>query len=220
MKALLRLLFGLFFSKGTGTHLNKGWNRPLILGLALIVIGFTVFAFWQEWEGVSLNLQIGDLVTRMSPLILASAFIERAVEILVSPWRDTQAAKLAGAIAAIKNRVVDMSDPTAILQMAKNTADLQAASAVLDEYRGETQRYAFSVSLVLSFCAAAVGVRALFPFLDVTVFQKHASVMQQACFRNYDVLITTALLAGGADGLHSIINSITSFFPKPGGGKN
>jgi hypothetical protein len=206
--------------EGTGTHLNKGWNRPLIFGLALIVIGFTVFAFWQEWEGVSLNLQIGDLLTKMSPLILASAFIERAVEILVSPWRDTEAAKLAGAITAIKNRVVDASDPTAVLQLAKNTADLQVASAALDEYRGQTQRYAFSVNLVLSFCAAAVGVRALFPFLDVAGFHKSASVMQQAYFRNYDVLITTALLAGGADGLHSIINSITSFFPKPSGGSN
>jgi hypothetical protein len=76
------------------------------------------------------------------------------------------------------------------------------------------------VNLVLSFCAAAVGVRALFPFLDVAGFHKSASVMQQAYFRNYDVLITTALLAGGADGLHSIINSITSFFPKPSGGSN
>lgn len=195
---------------------SKLLHRPLLLGLALIVIGFSFFAFWQEWDGVTLSLKFTDLVTKMSPLILASTFIERAVEILISPWRDTQAAKLAGAVTAIKNRVVDASDPTAVQQLSKNTADLQAASAALDEYRGETQRYAFTVGLVLSFCAAAVGVRALFPFLDGGAFPKTVSVMQQAYFRNYDVLITTALLAGGADGMHAIISSITSFFQKSG----
>jgi len=191
-------------------------HRPLLLGFLLIIIGFTVFAFWQEWDGVVLSLKVTDIVTKMSPLILASTFIERAVEILISPWRDTQAAKLAGAVTAIKSRVVDVSDPTAVLQLAKNTADLQAASAALDEYRGETQRYAFTVGLLLSFCAAAVGVRALFPFLEGGVFPKTISVMQQAYFRNYDVLITTALLAGGADGMHAVISSITGFFQKSG----
>jgi hypothetical protein len=196
-------------------------HRPLLLGLGLIVIGFTFFAFWQEWDGVTLSLKFTDLVTKMSPLILASTFIERAVEILISPWRDTQAAKLAGAVTAIKNRVVDANDPAVQQQqLAKNAADLQAANAALDEYRGETQRYAFTVGLVLSFCAAAVGVRALFPFLDGGAFPKTVSMMQQAYFRNYDVLITTALLAGGADGMHAIISSITSFFQKSGNTSN
>jgi hypothetical protein len=195
---------------------SKILHRPLLLGFLLIIIGFTVFAFGQEWDGVVLSLKITDLVTKMSPLILASTFIERAVEILISPWRDTQAAQLAGAVTAIKGRVVDASDPNAIAQLAKNTEDLQAANAALDEYRGETQRYAFTVGLLLSFCAAAVGVRALFPFLESGTFPKTVSVMQQAYFRNYDVLITTALLAGGADGMHAIISSITGFFQKSG----
>jgi hypothetical protein len=199
---------------------SKLLHRPLLLGFLLIIIGFTFFAFWQEWDGVVLSLKISDLVTKMSPLILASTFIERAVEILISPWRDTKAAQLAGVVTSIKNRVVDASDPTAVLQLAKNGADLQTASAALDDYRGETQRYAFTVGLLLSFCAAAVGVRALFPFLEGGVFPKTVSVMQQAYFRNYDVLITTALLAGGADGMHAIISSITSFFQKSANSSN
>jgi hypothetical protein len=201
--------------------LSKIFTRPLVLGFLLTLIGFTVFALWQKWDGISLTLDINQLVAKMSPLILASAFIERAVEILISPIRDTQASKLQGAVTAIKNRVVDASDPTAILQLAKNGADLQAANAALDDYRGETQHFAFAVGLMLSFCAAAVGVRALWPFVpDPVLFGKTVNAAQQAYFRDYDVLISTAVLAGGADGLHGIINSITSFFPKANGGSN
>ena len=117
------------------------------------------------------------------------------------------------AVTAIKARPIDATTP---IQNAQNALDLQAASEVLDAYRGQTQRYAFAVGLVLSFCASAVGVRALWPFVsDPTVFKTTTDGLRQAdFFRNYDVIITTALLAGGADGLHAIISSITGFFQK------
>jgi hypothetical protein len=191
-------------------------NRPMLSGIGVTLIAFALFAFVQKWDGVSMTLQIGDLVAKMTPLILAATFIERAVEILISPWRDTEASLLDRAVNAVKVRKVDPTDPTAPVQTAMNAADLAAAQGALDAYRGQTQKYAFAVGLLLSFFAAAVGVRALAPFVADPNWFKTCGLNcgQQWTFRNYDVLITTALLAGGADGLHTIISSITSFFPK------
>ncbi|WP_263356849.1 hypothetical protein [Acidicapsa ligni] len=190
--------------------------RPLLLGFIISALGFAVFAWFQKWNGIELALAPDQLLTRMSPLILAATFIERAVEILISPWRDTEANKLDRIVTAIKGRP---NDPTTPLQNAINATDLQAATEALDEYRGKTQQYAFAIGLFLSLCASIAGVRALWPFVahpDTLrdVLGKVVDPGQQAFFRNFDVVITTTLLAGGADGIHSIISSITSFFPR------
>jgi len=196
------------------TYLGK---NPLLLGFVAVIGGLIYFAFWQKWNGVALTMKAEDLVGKMTPLILASTFIERAVEILISPWRDAGASKLDSAVTAIKARKVDPADPNAAALTTRNATDLQAATAVLDDYRGQTQRYAFAAGLVLSFCASAIGVRALWPFVaDPKIFNTATDGLRQAdFFRNYDVIITTALLAGGADGIHAVISSITGFFQKP-----
>ena len=192
------------------------WKRPMLLGLLFTVISFIIFVFVQKWNGIGLAIKPDELVARMSPLILASTFVERAVEILISPWRDGGANLLDRAVTAIKARP---TDPTTPIQNAQNAADLAVASAALDAYRSETQRYAFAVGLILSFFAAAVGVRALYPFVvDLDAFKNATGNLKSQVdfFRDYDVALTTALLAGGADGMHAIISSITSFFQKAG----
>ena len=197
-------------------NLGKLWGRPLLLGFLATIIAFFIFAYFQKWNGIEMALAPDQLLTKLTPLILAATFIERAVEILISPWRDTGACKLDRLVTAIKARP---NDPTTPLQNALNATDLQVATEALDEYRGKTQQYAFAIGLFLSFCASVAGIRALWPFVAHPetlrdVLGKVVDPGQQAYFRNYDVVITTALLAGGADGIHSIINSITSFFPK------
>jgi hypothetical protein len=195
-------------------HFAWLWKRPLLLGFLLTLAGFVFFAFAQKWNGIELSIPPDQLVTRLSPLILASAFIERAVEILISPWRDTHANKLQRVRDAIKARPNDLTTP---LQNAQNALDLQAANDALDNYRGDTQRYAFAVGLFLSFCAAVAGLRAHWPFLAHPEHFEKLSPHQQEFFRNFDVAITTALLAGGADGFHAIVNSVTGFFTKATG---
>ncbi len=144
----------------------------------------------------------------LAPLAFAAAVVERAVEILISPWRDAEASKLDKAVTAIKARP---ADPAA---NAQNAIDLKAASDELDEYRGATQRYAFAVALTLSVLVSIAGVRALEPFVDTTKFH-NASVTpaaQQLFFLSVDVAVSAALLAGGADGIHSVVNAVTTFF--------
>jgi hypothetical protein len=146
----------------------------------------------------------------LAPLAFASAVIERAVEILVSPWRDAEASKLDKAVTAIKARPKP-DDPA---MNARNVADLKAASDALDEYRGDTQRYAFAVSLTLSVLVSMAGVRALGPFADAGKLNdvKFTSQAQHLFFQCVDVALSAGLLAGGADGIHSVVNAATSFF--------
>jgi len=185
---------------------KKNW--PLLVSVALALAGVIVFRNWLNWDALGLTVRLQDLSGLLAPLAFAAAVIERAVEILVSPWRDAEASKLTRAVAAIKARP---ADPAADGQ---NAADLKAASDALDEYRGDTQRYAFAVSLTLCVLVSVAGVRALGPFAEVAKLNdaRITTQAQHLFFLSVDVALSAALLAGGADGIHSLVNAVTSFF--------
>jgi hypothetical protein len=58
-----------------------------------------------------------------------------------------------------------------------------------------------------------VGVRALWPFLDAqtAVAFNNARSGQRDTFIVFDVILSAALMAGGANGIHSIVSVITTF---------
>lgn len=186
--------------------ITKNW--PLVAAGALALFALFIFGFFLKWTGLGLSVKLADLVGLLAPVAFAAAVIERAVEVLVSPWRDAEANKLEKAVAAIKARP---NDPSTTSQNAK---DLEVATGTLEDYRGQTQRFAFSVSFTLSMLASIAGVRVLWPFINVLKFgdgnvTPHA---QQIFFLCVDVTLSAALLAGGADGIHSVVNAVTTFF--------
>lgn len=181
---------------------KKSW--PLLVSSALALVGVVIFRMFLKWNNLNFTVKVSDLAGLLAPLAFAATVVERAVEILVSPWRDAGASKLDKAVAAIK------ASPATNTQ---NTG-LKAATDALDDYRGETQRYAFAVSLVLSVLASIAGVRALGPFVDIVRLNdpKVTTEAQRLFFLTVDVALSAALLAGGADGIHSVVNAVTSFF--------
>jgi hypothetical protein len=185
---------------------NKHW--PLLVSVGMALTGVAVFGAALKWDGLSLTVKLTELSGLLAPLAFASAVVERAVEIVVSPWRDADASKLEKAISVIKARP---ADPAADAQNAK---DLMAASDRLDEYRGDTQQIAFGVSLTLSILVSMAGVRALAPFADVAKLNNQVVTKpgQHLFFLCVDVVLSAGLLAGGADGIHSVVNAVTSFF--------
>jgi len=182
--------------------IKKNW--PLFVSGALALVGVIVFRARLNWGTLGLTVRLQDLSGLLAPLAFAAAVIERAVEILVSPWRDAEASKLERVVAAIKARPADTA------------ADLKAASDAIDEYRGDTQRYAFAVSLTLSVLVSMAGVRALGNFVDANKLKDLAFSQspQYLFFLCVDVALSAALLAGGADGIHSVVNAVTSFFDR------
>lgn len=174
-------------------------TQDMVKGAIAIAVLGVLASFVLQWDAVALTVSLQELTSRLGPLAFAAAVIERAVEILISPWRDAEASKLSQAVTSLQPGAANPSpDPAA----------LKAASDALAEYRGETQRIAFSVSLTLASIASLVGVRALGSFADLST----ASRGQHLAFRAVDVALSAALLAGGADGIHSIVSAVTGFF--------
>ena len=181
--------------------MGKGNNTVLFVSLGIAAAGIAVFARFANWWGLSLAVQPQNVASVMAPLLLTAGFIERAVEVVITPWRDPGATRLKTALSAAK------ANPAA--------TDAQAAAqAAIDAFQGKTTQYAFAIAALFGLVAAMVGVRALWPFLDptaMTIF-KAASLVQQNTFIVFDVVLSAALLAGGANGIHSVVTAFTTFF--------
>jgi hypothetical protein len=177
----------------------------VILACVIALIAVAAFGAWLQWGVIGLTVDATKLAGLLAPIAFAAAIVERGVEVLISPWRDAGANKIQAKIDAIKARP---ADPTTATQ---NATELQAATNELSDYRETTQRFAFAVGLVLSVLVSIAGVRALGSFMATNGFEGH-SANQKGFFLSMDVAVTALLLAGGADGLHSIVNAVTSFF--------
>jgi len=182
---------------------------PVFVSMALAILAVIIFARLPlPWNAINLTVDVSALAGKLAPLAVAAAVIERAVEILISPWRDGTATKLSRAVDAVKAAAAN--PPT-----ESDAAKLKDASDKLDDYRSQTQQYAFAVSLALSVLASMAGVRALGPFFDATSKTLPAGFLtspQYYFFTDVDMALSAALLAGGADGVHSVMTAITTFF--------
>lgn len=154
------------------------------------------------WWGLKIQVQPQNVGSILATLALTAAFIERAVEVVITPWRDPEANK--------RQAVVDNA------KADKNVALQGTANNSLNEYVGETTWYAFIVAFMFGLVAAMVGVRALWPFLEATQGAITAfnglTAGQRNTFIVFDVVLSAALMAGGANGLHSPMTAFTSFF--------
>lgn len=193
--------------------------------LAAFGVLLVVVAIWLRWPGINLKVDATTVPTVLAPLMLTALFIERAVEVLISPWRDPGADKVTKALK-------DANNNTAAI------ASQQEAAAVYTQYKGTTRRYAFAFALLLGTAAATVGIRALWPFVDdpngmfipaqpstvngvATVSKALGNPINdpknqslKTAFIIVDVALSALLLAGGANGIHTIVTSFTSFLEK------
>jgi hypothetical protein len=189
--------------------MNMKIHLPIALAGMSAMVLLAAYSAYAGWRGLSFSIDPTQLISKMSPLLLASAFIERAVEVLVSPWRSTEASKRQAALDQAKGAA--LPDPVAI----------KTASDSLDDYRGKTQQYALLASLLLGSVAAMSGVRALWPLLSATQITTAGTLagvngQQQMMFFVVDVVLSAAMLAGGADGIHSLTTALTSYLDATG----
>ena len=156
---------------------------PIVLALA---VG-TSTAMWPTLKFVKMGAS--DLVSRLSILLFFSLLIERTVEIILSIWRsetsNTLESKLRLALSGRSSSVQPEDAKTALIQ-----------------YRAETLQWAMPVSFALGLLISALGVRALGQFLDQAILLDS----QRWWFNFSDIVFTGALLAGGADPIHKILD--------------
>ena len=85
--------------------MNLKENRPLYITSGIAVVVLILFTWMSRWRGLTLSIDPGNVLSAMSPLLLTSAFIERAVEIVISPWRDAGATNLGNIVDTLKAQV-------------------------------------------------------------------------------------------------------------------
>lgn len=163
--------------------------RTLLFGTVL-VYGLILAGFFRnDWIASALSFSsqgVENVGSTVAPLFAISAFIERAVEIVISATRGPRALAL--------QRQLDRS----------RDAAREEAQHRFDAYKLHTQRISFTISLGLGLFAGLVGVRALNPLLA-------PSNHEHRWFNLFDVTLTSLLLAGGSDGIHQVVTTITTF---------
>lgn len=145
---------------------------------------------------------VNDFLQVMTPLVLVSLFIERALEVFVTSWRGEEADKLDIAIETSKAQV-----KAGVPEAEENLMARQLHSA---KYKARTRRIAFVSGVVVGLIVSALGVRAIQLFVDPAAFTT-LPAWQQRLFAVADVTLTGGAIGGGADGLHKLVSVFTNF---------
>ncbi|HYR88886.1 MAG TPA: hypothetical protein VE422_32720 [Terriglobia bacterium] len=133
----------------------------------------------------------------LMPLAVVALFMERALEVLLTPWRRS----------TVDQFEVQMKAAEAA---GAPTTDL---AEKLTLHKGETRELAFLSGLALGTLVSAAGVRSLQPLIDLQQFTG-LSMLQRNALTGIDVVMTASLLAGGSDGLHRIVSIFTTLFDR------
>ena len=156
-------------------------------GKALLLAALFMIVIVASWDPHTVSLRLDDLSDVMSVLggiFIVVLLVERATEIVINIWRQPKAAKLKRELEASKN------------------AEKQTELA---DYQIETKNLALFIGFTLSVIVCAAGVGLLGAVFDT-------ASDPSKLFRGVDILLTSALIAGGSDGFHQFVSALESFF--------
>jgi hypothetical protein len=207
-------------------------NNLLVVWVCIVVGAVAAGVMAATLGAVQLQDVTPDKVgTVLTSLMFVALLIERAVEVFVSPITADEKQNLVSEQAQLRATVVDLkarlvpppttANPTPQLPDAVQAATIQTAIDTLqladkdlatriNVVDKKTQKIALSFSVPISFVVALGGVRSFAPFIGHTTpaasATASASATQLALFTAADVVLTAGLLAGGADGIHKILD--------------
>ena len=180
---------------------NKSVKIYVILSffstLAIIIItGYSNSKGVPFWE-----LEISGVTLLLTYLAVVSLVIERAVEVIMVAWRGPKKKILENAVLATTNKKEPVENEVNAAYQAKAT------------YSAETRSLSLITALGLGILVSAIGVRVLEPLVD-PVGLKAMGSFQKSIFVATDAFVTGALLGGGADGIHNILDTFLKYVNK------
>ena len=206
--------------------MNRGLSVLLIL--AVLIIAAVVFVLDRRFVAVDLShVDPKTIGTTLLGFLLIALFIERAMEAYTAVWREPERRTKATAVRQARARVNAAN--SRIEQVAKVVRSASANAAAPDlqnlhaerekavkehekavsdveAHRSETRFRTTKWSLFLGALIAIAGVRALNSFVDLPEDVQVSKYL----FIFLDVVVTAAMLGGGADGIHQIISVFTT----------
>lgn len=210
-----------------------GWITALILVAAIVGASMKFVDIDLE------TLKNEDILTVFLTAIFVALVIERAVEVYANSHFEPKRRHIRQPISIlikrleIKNKALnaELERPESSDEEEKNarkieledlrgkikdtreklTAEEEKAIPKLEDLANRKVNYARSLALILGLTASVVGVRVLGQFLpaDSAIRSGGGYDSQIFWFHFADIVLTTALLAGGADGIHKIVKRFT-----------
>ena len=168
--------------------------------VAIAVVAFSGLAIFLMLRGQYVvavpGIDSSAYPARLALLSVVALFVERAVEVILTPWR------------AKTSEVMELERDVD----AAAGKPVGSASLSLLKYKLDTQRIAFWLSTGFGVALAATGFRALEWFIEpVPMSASGSQPTQRAVFAVLDVVVTGMVLGGGADGIHKMAALIGTF---------
>jgi hypothetical protein len=172
------------------------------------LIAASAAAAWQasNFTGLAFKPFSGEeIVGNLTALFLISAFLERALEVFVSSWRDAARRALEQDVLHAAADVKATADAAAAAEAQRQLREHRRA---LHLFKAKTARVTFACGLIAGAVIALAGARALGPLL---VQLPPAGSPQALVVTIVDVVMTAGLIGGGSDGIHKLVSVITDY---------
>lgn len=185
---------------------SKDYGKPklrafaMVMAAALLVYGATV-----PFDALSFQPVGGDdALAVLGRLVLIALFVERAMEVLVELWRGAEKNRKKHEIDRIQNALDEASTDSP--ERDDLEVELEIASEDLNDWRAVTTRIALWSGFLFGLLVSVAGVRAL-----QALFSLPEESTQHVLFQGLDVLLTAALISGGSEGIHKVMNVYKTF---------
>lgn len=195
---------------------------------AAAVVVLIVCLFFPSFSGISFQIKENVISTQnainiLAPAFIAAMFIERAVEIFVISIRKNQKEIYEIALEEESGNLAQATDDDERGKCAKR---IDILNKKIIHYKRDTTKLSTIFSLFFSLLIAIVGIRLLAPFFEISFLDclSGLNITPEDCpsglenlatsydwFVRLDIFISTFVIAGGAAGIHSIVDAITSF---------
>lgn len=151
---------------------------------------------------------------QLTVLIIVALFVERSLEVYklfyFSPEKERLITQVAQARLEWQSFLGDVTEDERA-QAAK--LRLLNEEERLRVYKNHTRQNLLRTAIVLGLLLGLAGVRSLEFVFTFPVPETVLEIFRLYLFRVLDVILTTGLIAGGSEGIHSVIKKLNSLFP-------
>lgn len=224
-------------SNGKAGVIDRLKKYRIAIALVVVVIGAIVVASIGFTEIRLVALGAGDIAGLLGTVLFTALVIERAVEVYLNNGLPDLAKRNAVLVAEGRVAIAEAAvseeaqrqgtagvspDPNALQMLREEAAETRRELGAkkkdsleqLIRHRQDKARWACVVTTLLSLLAALAGIRILGQFLPLSeegtlIGPLERNSWQLWLFRFGDTVLTTGVLAGGADGIHQIVRRFT-----------
>ena len=179
---------------------------PRAVAVLLVLVLAAALAARHSEHIAFMEITSANILGVLTSLFVTALFIERAAEVLISVSRGPTADTLGDQLSSLDQRLAAATD---VAEKTSLGAERETIAKQLLAFKATTKIIALWSNLCAGMVISAVGVRGLAGLL-----QTAPAGWQKDAFAAVDIILTGALIGGGAEGIHQLVSVITDFLDK------